>query len=140
MTMSQENNTPLAPAPEGAIETIDGDIPNVVTPVDESMLKSVILRLWQRHPKAQAELCIEVIDGPYKGIVFGFSEFDVAATKTADGMRPVKFSTKLFKAPKDFKKDAAWDSWTGELFIAWLGHVTTVSYAGLMRARTEGVQ
>jgi hypothetical protein len=65
-------------------------------------------------------LRLEIIGGPYVGVIFGFSSFMILPQKLEDGLVPARFETTIYKSPKGFDKDEAFDYYCRELLLAWL--------------------
>lgn len=61
---------------------------------------------------------MQVLYGPYTGVVFAFSKFEVNDGEVVDGMYPVSYETVVYAHPKGFREDEAWDQWTAELLQA----------------------
>lgn len=119
------------PTPE--IQPRDETMPPVIpADVNRAVLDSILLRLWRVHPMASTELALEVIDGPYKGVVFTWGQFEASTKKTEDGMTPIHFTTRIFVSPEGFKQDAAWDAWCSEVMLAWMAHTATTNYQQLI--------
>src|SRR6266496_3608359 len=105
-------------------------------PIDASVLKAVIARLVKPHTLGQQILALEIIDGPYKGITFWFSKFEVSTmlARSDDGLTPIKFETKIFEAPQGFKPDEGFDEFCGEVLFAWLHYINNTEMEALMNA------
>ena len=105
--------------------------------VDYSILKTVMGKLI---PISNGEgiLGLEVLDGPYKGVTFSFTKFDILPYRSRNGMVPTKFETKVYEHPEGFVPDEAWDRYTAELFIAWLLYIQKVDVRGLVDLPTVG--
>ena len=67
-----------------------------------------------------AQLGLEIIDGPYRGVTFGFTHFDVKDQADPSGLRPVKFETTIYSAPEGFEPSEPFDAFCGEVLMAWL--------------------
>jgi hypothetical protein len=132
---------PAPRGPEGKLPmslvqptTTDEEIPT--EPIDESILNSVMGRLWKKGVYGEEVLALEVIEGPYIGVVFGFSSFEMLPLKIANGLVPVKFDTTIFKAPKEFVKDEAFDLWCSEVVVAWLHYIAVNDFQPFIKSST----
>jgi hypothetical protein len=65
---------------------------------------------------------LEITDGPYKGVTYGYDKFDVVGD-AKDGLVPVKYETVVYSAPEGFVKDESFDAFTSEVLVAWLSLV-----------------
>lgn len=91
---------------------------------NQHVLNAVLPRIWQPNSTDTAELALEVKDGPYTGVVFGFTKFDVQEDKPdSKGLVPVKFDTTIYQSPEGFVKDESFDAFTAEILIAWLEYI-----------------
>ena len=106
---------------------------------EKGILDCILPRLIQATTATQPILGLEVLDGPYKGVVFGFTKFEVLASKMENGMVPTKFETAIYSSPEGFTADEAWDSFTAEMLIAWLSYIATTDVNALLHAETTGV-
>lgn len=73
----------------------------------------------------EAQLGLEILDGPYRGVTFGFTKFDVKETVDAAGLRPVRFETTIYSAPDGFVPSEAFDTFCGEVLVEWLKLIVT---------------
>jgi hypothetical protein len=105
---------------------------------DEDVLKSIIARLVKTSPHADPILGLEVLDGPYRGVVFSFSTFEVMDRQLDNGMVPTKFNVTIHQAPKDFVYGEAFDEYAREVLLAWLGYISTHNFSDLIQAETTG--
>jgi hypothetical protein len=113
---------------------------NKVAPVSQTertILDMVMPRLWP-NGNSDPFLVLEVTEGPYKGVVFAFSKFEVSTKKIKDGMVATKFETKQYVTPKGFRADEAWDLWAGEFLLAWLHYLSLHEFGTLANAETDG--
>ena len=106
--------------------------------VDKGILECIMPHLIQPSSTDTALLGLEVTYGPYKGVVFGFTKFDVIAERLANGMVPTRFETKVYGAPEGFRKDEAFDEFTSEVLVAWLSYIALTDVQGLMKAPPQG--
>jgi hypothetical protein len=100
---------------------------------DPNILKCVIPRQYKTAPFADSLLALEIIDGPYKGVVFGFSAFTLLPQKLEDNLVPARFETTVFSHPKGFEKDEAFDFFCRELLLAWLHFIAVNDIGGMIR-------
>lgn len=103
------------------------------------ILDCILPRLIQPTTTSIAVLGLEVLDGPYKGVVFGFTKFDVMPERLANGMVPTRFETTLYHSPEGFVKDESFDAFTSEVLVAWLSYIALTDINGLIKAPTTGV-
>lgn len=106
---------------------------------DKTILDKVMGRLWKPSEHAEPILAIEVMQGPYKGVVFAYTQFTVFNHKLEDGMVPVKYETTVLDSPAGFVKDEDFDIFTSDVCIAWLGHLAIADYRDLVEAETDGL-
>lgn len=99
-----------------------------------SILNTVLARLIKTTSDSEPILGLEVIDGPYTGVVFAFTKFTVQNHKMDNGMVPAKFELTIYGAPKDFVQDEAFDEYTRDVLLAWLSYISTHSFAPLLAA------
>jgi hypothetical protein len=90
---------------------------------EQEVLKGVIPRIIQPSSTDTAQLGLEITDGPYKGVTYGYTRFEVQNGNTEDGMVPVKFETTIYSAPEGFTKDETFDAFTSEVLLAWLEYI-----------------
>jgi hypothetical protein len=90
---------------------------------EQAILGCVIPRIWQPNSTDTAELGLEIQDGPYKGVVFGFTKFSIDEEQGPDNMVPCHFETTIYSAPEGFKADEAFDVFTAEVLVAWLSYI-----------------
>lgn len=88
-------------------------------PNKKEILNAVLPRIWQPKSTDNAQMALEIVDGPYKGVVYGYKSFDVVGD-SKDGMVPVKYETEIYSAPAGFKQDESFDAFTSEILVAWL--------------------
>lgn len=107
--------------------------------VDPGILNMVMARLIKKTPYAEPTLALEVLDGPYKGVVFAFTKFDYMMDNAdRNGFVPVRFETEVFQSPAGFVKDELFDSFSSEVVLAWLHYIHTNNLAPLVRSATDG--
>ena len=104
----------------------------------KGVLECILPRLIQRTTLEPVTLGLEVLDGPYRGVVFGFTKFDVRAEKLENGMVPTKFETTVYGAPEGFLKDEAFDEFTSEVLMAWLNYIALTDVQGFVNAPPLG--
>lgn len=115
---------------------------NVNPRIDPNVLKIVSPCLWKPAPLTDLVLALEVTDGPYKGVVFAYTHFELVGGPVKEGeMVPVKFDTQVYVKPKGFEQDEAFDTFTSEILLAWLTHLSAEgdSYKELATTKTTGV-
>jgi|SRR5579872_755985 len=112
------------------------DIQEPQETIDYTPLNSVMARQWKSGPYADPILALEVIFGPYTGVVFSFSNFEVLPTKMENGMVPARFETKVLKSPVGFEKDEAFDLYCSELLLAWLTYIGSNEVAPFLRSES----
>ena len=61
---------------------------------------------------------MRVVYGPYTGVVFAFSKFEIDEKQVVEGMYPATYETEIYARPKGFREDESWDQWTSELLQA----------------------
>lgn len=109
---------------------------NLSEPPDMSILNCVMARLVQTETFQHPILGLEVLQGPYKGVTFWFSSFNVDMEHLDDsGLAPVKFQTEVYEAPEGFVADEAWDRFCGDIFYAWLSFIQQNDLPPLIKAR-----
>lgn len=110
---------------------------------DFSILNHIQGRLWKKGPFAEPILALEILDGPYKGIVYSYSSFTFLPGMTQDGMVPTKYETEVHVIPDSLKdtfvKDEAFDVFTSEVLISWIGYIHTNDLTPLLKVRTRGI-
>ena len=106
--------------------------------VNPHILNMVIARLVKKTPFAEPILALEVLDGPYKGVVFSFTKFTYMMERTENGMVPVRFETEVYSSPPDFQKDEAFDEFSSEVVLAWLHYISVNNMSPLVRSATDG--
>lgn len=105
-----------------------------------TVLNSVMPRLWPRGEHLEPILALEVIYGPYKGTVFAFTKFELFPDrKSDDGLVATKFETTIYVRPEGFTEDEAWDAYTAEVVLAWLGYLATNDYKKILMMPAEGI-
>lgn len=111
---------------------------------DASILNHVMGRLWRQTPFTEPILALEILDGPYKGVVYSYSSFTFLPGVMADGMVPTKYETAIHIIPDHladtFTKDEAFDHFTSEVLIAWIGYIHTTDFSPLIKVKTHGIQ
>lgn len=114
---------------------------NLNAPPSPDILNLVIPRLWKKTPFSRPILTLEIIGGPYKGVIFCFTRFDMQSTAQPlpNGMVPVRFETEIFKAPDGFTKDEQFDAFSSEIVIAWLHYVNTNSLSPMLAPSPDDI-
>ena len=105
---------------------------------EKGVLECILPRLIQRSSVEPAVLGLEVLDGPYKGVVFGFTKFDVRQERLANGMVPTRFETTVYEAPENFAKDEGFDEFTSEVLLAWLNYIAVTDVQGFLKVAPLG--
>lgn len=99
------------------------------------ILQLIIPRLFKTNPFASPVLCLEVIGGPYRGVIFSFSQFNIMpGAMLSNGMVPVRFETVIYKHPENFTKDEAFDTFSTEVVLAWLHYINVNNLSPLLQA------
>lgn len=112
---------------------------NVTTDIDLNVLRIVQPILWKPGPLTELMLALEVMEGPYTGVVFSFTTFQIDPDNAKEGMLPVKYEIRVFSAPSGFVHDEAFDQFTSELLMAWLTHLATTDYKKFATLPASGV-
>lgn len=84
-------------------------------------------------------LGLEILDGPYKGVVFSFTKFSVLREREENGMVPTRFETTVHTAPDGFRADETFDLYCSEVLLAWLGYISMTNLQELARMETKGI-
>ncbi len=109
---------------------------NLSEPADMSILNCVMARLLKLKTFQHPILGIEIIQGPFKGVTFYYSHFEVDMEHPdPQGMAPLKFDTEIYEAPDGFEPDEGFDHFCGELFFAWLSFIQQNDLPPLIAAR-----
>lgn len=64
-------------------------------------------------------LALEIINGPYRGVIYSYTTFDVLDDRTDDGMVRVRFSTRIHE-PTNFVADVVFDEFCSDILVAWI--------------------
>jgi hypothetical protein len=107
-------------------------------PVDLGMLDRIRGRLIKKSPFAEPVLGLEILEGPYQGVVFTFTKFSMLPGKNENGLIPTRYETDILIAPEGFDKTEAFDSYTTEIVLAWLNYLHTHDLAPLIKAKPLG--
>lgn len=110
-----------SPLSDEEIDSID----SATQPKNVTVLNTIIPRLWIPAPLSEMILALEVIEGPYRGVIFSFISFKVHPLKLEGGWQPAKFEVKIWKSPKGFEQDEAFDNYASDILLAWLSFMTT---------------
>lgn len=105
---------------------------------DVNILNSIIPRLVPVK-KGEPILGLEIINGPYTGVVFSFKGFHVKNEVGPDGMIPTTFETTVHESPADFRVSEDFDHFCAEVLVAWLHHISISNYSRLIAAEPEGI-
>jgi len=100
--------------------TIDGQ------PIDDfTVLTTVTPRLYKTR-KGTSELAIEIIQGPYRGVVFAYTTFDfIDRAPDTNGFLPVRFDCAVYENPNKVTLGEDFDLWTREFLLTWLAYLQT---------------
>ena len=132
----------VGPLMRNRLSEADGSDVDADPRPDFTILDRLIGRLWKPSLFAEPILALEILDGPYKGIVFSFASFTLMPNQT-DGMVPTRYETEVHVVPRElkdtFRKDEGFDAFTTEILIAWLGYIHTNSLEPLIKVPTRGV-
>ena len=85
----------------------------------ERILNAVLPRIWQPSSTDVAQMALEITDGPYKGVVYGYTGFH-AVGEAEMGLIPVRYDTHIYTAPQGFVQDESFDEFTSDVLVAWL--------------------
>ncbi len=142
--------TPLTPIPQLERGTVglknlslaDGDIVDEPREPSPNILDSIMARLIKPKAFAEPVLALEILRGPYTGIVFSFKTFEVSNTMMENGMRGTTYETQIYHLPTrfgaDWVQDEGFDRFTSEVLFSWLSYVQLNSLAPLLKAKPEG--
>lgn len=86
-------------------------------------------------------LGLEILIGPYTGVVYSYSHFEVMdETDDASGLRRTKFETTVHTAPDGFVPEEAFDHFCGEVLVEWLEYLSETDHMNILLQRnTQGV-
>jgi len=125
----------------------DGE-PEIVPPLEEradfSVLDRVIGRQIKTSPFSDPILGLEIVAGPYKGVVFQYANFTMMPSRLDNGMVPTKYDVALLHVPEHLKAqnftadDEGFDVFTKEILFAWLSYVHTNDLTPLIKVRPQG--
>lgn len=106
------------------------------------LLDKIRGRLVKKSPFAEAILGLEILDGPYAGVVFTFTRFMMLPGRTENNMVPTRYETEILSLPDhlkgSFEKDDAFDTFTTEIVLVWLNYLHTNDIAPLIKAKPLG--
>lgn len=110
---------------------------------DVNVLNNIVPRLVPVK-KGEPILGLEILSGPYAGVVFSFKSFHVKKYDNNenipdDGMIPTTFETEVHQAPADFKVTEDFDYYCAEILVAWLHHISITNYSRLIASEPEGI-
>lgn len=104
---------------------------------NDDLLTMIIPRLWKREETSEPLLALEVTDGPYRGVIFAYTKFDVLSTAPdLDGFVPTRFETTVLSEPRGFVKDETFDLFTSEVLFSWLSYINTHNIGAMVRVPT----
>lgn len=106
--------------------------------VDYSILNGVMPRLVPSK-KGESVLALEILDGPFRGVTFSYKTFRVMNEVGPDGMVPAKFETQIHDSPPGFKVTEDFDTFCGEVLVAWLHYLSVSNFDTLLDAETKGI-
>lgn len=110
-------------------------------PIDFGPLDNIMVRLVKRSPFTEPIVALEILSGPYKGVVYSYKKFAIRQ-KTEHGYETI-FETEIHRLPPDFPKDwtpdEAFDTYASEIVVAWLGYVHTNDLAPLVKVSAKGI-
>lgn len=96
-------------------------------------------RLIEHNTLKEPILGVEVLDGPYKGVVFAYTRFyQPQGVDVPDGMAPVKFDTTVYY-PDNFVPDSNWDDYTAAVLLTWLVKIKSEEVVALMKMPVKGI-
>lgn len=111
---------------------------------DFDVSNMVMGRLWKTTPFSDPILALEVIGGPYKGVVFSYKTFHVLPITMEGGFVPTKYETEIHvipeQLPKNWVPDEPFDLFTSEVLFKWLSYINLNNLAPFLRMKTHGVQ
>jgi hypothetical protein len=106
--------------------------------VDYTILNSIMPRLVPSK-KGESILALEIMEGPYRGVTFSYKTFKVMNEVGPDGMVPTKFETDIHEAPVGFRPTEDFDTFCGEVLVAWLHYISVSSFDTILNAETKGI-
>lgn len=87
-------------------------------------------------------LALEVLAGPYKGVVYSYTSFDVIDEPSDDEMARVRFQTTVHSPPK-FVADDAFDAFCSDILVSWVELLSQSEmreqFHSLLTGKTTGV-
>lgn len=101
-----------------------------------AILNSIIPRLIPVD-KGDPILGLEIIDGPYAGVIYSYKKFVVRRERLENGMVPAKFETAIHHAPSGFRQDEGFDEFCSEVLISWLHYLSISNFSELLTAPTD---
>lgn len=101
-----------------------------------SILNTIIPRLITID-EGDPILGLEIIDGPYTGVIYSYKKFIVQKERLENGMVPTKFETQVHSAPKGFRADESFDEFCSEILVAWLHYISVSNFTDLIAAPTD---
>lgn len=112
------------------------------TPITLDVLDKVMARQYKAAPFKEPVIALEILHGPYKGIVFMFTNFIMKAKPDENGMVATRYETEILVVPPElqgtFVKDEAFDAYTTEIVVAWLHYIHTHDLSPLIKSRVSG--
>lgn len=90
-------------------------------------------------------LALEVIDGPYQGVIYSYTSFDVLDEPSVASdaqMSRVRFQT-IVHSPSNFVADSAFDEFCSDILVSWVEMLSQQDmrdqFQTLLTGKTNGV-
>jgi hypothetical protein len=87
-------------------------------------------------------LALEVIAGPYRGVIYSYTSLDVLDDPKDGELARVQFKTMIHE-PAHFIADAAFDEFCADILISWIELLSQADvrdqFSALLKATTSGV-
>lgn len=117
----------------------DDEDADIIVAEDIEILRTVMPRLWRPAPLADFQLALEVIHGPFKGVIFTFNEIKVMPNvRLSNGMVPAHFDATIRVAPEGFQPNEEWDTYSREVLLAFLFSITQQNLNPIVQAKPVG--
>lgn len=88
-------------------------------------------------------LALEVIDGPYVGVVYSYQKYTVLDDKQDATLSRVRFETMIHKHPDAFVPDEQFDNFCADILVTWLEALSKEDnmehFETLLHGQTRGV-
>ena len=86
------------------------------------------------------QLGLEVQDGPFAGVTFAYTSFTVRqdVPVTDDGLVPIRFGLRIYKAPPDFRHDESFDEFARDMIMAWLSYINQPTFRQMVEHESAG--